>query len=337
MAELPFGTDLIRSLADARSDLLTQVALLFSFLGDLEGYVLLIALIYVTYDKKLAVRLAVVTLCAMSLNHLVKMVLEIPRPFIAEGTWHERWAVSAAKAQVLATEYSTPSGHAMAGGGFYAFLYASVTSRPVRAACVLLLLLTGLSRPYLGVHYLEDVLIGWPIGIALAWLALKYATRLGELWRRFSYRRQILVAVAASAALWLVTRVQSDWKTDGQPLAFVGYLGFLTGIAIAQPLEARKVRFDPRSSTLPRKLLRYALCVGMVAGTLMLLDAAFAALSADTSLFGTWLRYVRYATAAIVGLFLGPLLFVRLRLGEAIAEGRDRVRDVELRGCVSSR
>jgi hypothetical protein len=75
----------------------------------------------------------------------------------------------------------------------------------------------------------------------------------------------------------------------------------------------------------------------MVAGTLMLLDAAFAALSADTSLFGTWLRYVRYATAAIVGLFLGPLLFVRLRLGEAIAEGRDRVRDVELRGCVSSR
>jgi membrane-associated phospholipid phosphatase len=318
MGELPFNLDLIRLLADTRSGFLTAFFQFFTFLGEIEGYVLLIALIYVTYDKKLGYRLAVLTLITMSVNHLLKTIIMNPRPFVSDGSWSERWAVSAAKAEELATEYSTPSGHAMAGSSFYSYLYTAAKNRKVRTACILLILLIGLSRPYLGVHYLEDVLIGWVLGVSIALLSVIYAEKIGGLWNRFTQGQQMIIVVAASLALWLATRALGDWNGDRQPLAFVSYLGFLTGIAAAYPLEAKKVDFDPRSSTVSGKVARYALSVGLVMGTLLLLDVAFAALSTDSSLLGNLLRFIRYTAAGFAGLFLGPLLFVKLGLAERI-------------------
>jgi proline iminopeptidase len=318
--DLPFGTELIRTLAEARTPLLTHVAQFLTFLGELEGYVLLVSLVYAAHDKRLAVQLAVLTLVSMSLNHVLKTLIAMPRPFIAEGTWREHWAVSPERAADLASEYSTPSGHAMSCGAFYTWLYAHSRRRWARAGCVALLLAIGLSRPYLGVHYLEDVLLGWPLGIGLALFALRYVAALDALWSRLSYARQILAAVAASMAVWVATLLVAGPQPHGQPSAFISYLGFLTGIAIATPLETAHVRFDPRSGPAWHKLARFALGVALVLGTLEALDVAFAAISADDSPLGALLRYVRYASAAVVGLYLAPLAFVRLGLGGRVEE-----------------
>ena len=322
MTELPFSIELIRFLADSRTELLTRAFQFFTFLGEVEGYVLLVTLIYVAYDKRLAYRLAVLTLVTMSLNHLLKMLIMNPRPFISDGTYSERWAVSPSKAEELATEYSTPSGHAMAGSAFYSYLFASVGNRPVRAACILLILLIGLSRPYLGVHYLEDVLIGWVLGAAIVLLSIRYAGRIAHLWRRFSHPQQIAIVAASSLVLWITTRVVGGWDVGDPPLAFVGYTGFLMGVVVAFPLEERATNFDPRSSAVWKTALRYLLCVGLVMGALMVLDQAFAAVSTDHSVLGTLLRYVRYALAGIAGIFLGPVLFVRLGLAERLPVDR---------------
>jgi len=318
MAELPFSINFIQFLADNRNDFLTKLFQFFTFIGEVEGYILVIALIYVMYDKKLAFLLSALTLFTMSLNHFMKMLVKNPRPFISEGTYAEKWAVSAEKAQELATEYSTPSGHAMAGSGFYSYLYASVKNRYVRIIAILLILLTGLSRPYIGVHYMEDVLIGWVFGILITLFSIKYAQKIADIWNRYSYRRQVIIVVISSMILWLTTRVISDWNIDGQPLVFVGYTGFLTGIVIAYPLETKKVNFDPKSSTVLCKILRYILSVVMVMGTLFLLDKVFELISGDFSLLGYVLRYIRYTIAGVVAMFLGPLLFVRLGLAETI-------------------
>jgi membrane-associated phospholipid phosphatase len=316
MAKLPFSIELIRFLADTRTELLTKLFQFFTFLGEVEGYVLLITLIFVTYDKKLAYRLSVLTLFTMSLNHLLKTIIMNPRPFITEGTYSERWAVSPDKAKELATEYSTPSGHAMAGSAFYSYLFASVKSTQVRAACILLILLIGLSRPYLGVHYLEDVLIGWVVGASIALLSIRYAKRIAHLWNHFPHPQQLAIVAAFSLILWISTRALSDSGVGDPPLAFVGYTGFLMGIVVAFPLEEKAIDFDPRSSTLWRKILRYVLGVGLVMGTLLLLDGAFAAVSTDYSVLGYLLRYIRYALAGIAVVLLGPFLFVRLGLAE---------------------
>ena len=56
----------------------------------------------------------------------------------------------------------------------------------------------------------------------------------------------------------------------------------------------------------------------MVIGTLFLLDYVFDLISTDFSLFGYLLGYVRYTAAGFVAMFLGPLLFVKLKLAEII-------------------
>lgn len=68
---------------------------------------------------------------------------------------------------------SFPSGHALYAasifGGLAVLLIARVRSRPVQVAIWLaslsLILLVGISRVYLGVHYPSDVLAGYAIGV----------------------------------------------------------------------------------------------------------------------------------------------------------------------------
>lgn len=315
----PFGIDFVQALYEHRHAVATALSQFFTFVGDIEGYVLVVCLVYVAYDKKLAFRLAVLVLATMSLNHLLKILIANPRPFVAEGTWAEKWAVSAAKAQELATEYSTPSGHAMAGSAFYAYLCASVTQPYVKVIAVAAILLTGLSRPYLGVHYLEDVLLGWGVGLPLAFLALKLGPSLRQAWDKYSLPQQLLGVVGVSVVLWLVTRAQDEANLHGQPLAFLSYTGFLAGIVLAYPLEAKWIGFEPGRSSVAQKALMFVMSVAHVIGTLVVLDEAFALAAPETSLVGNLLRYLRYALAGFAGMFVAPFLFVTTGLGRTMA------------------
>jgi undecaprenyl-diphosphatase len=99
------------------------------------------------------------------MNGLLKRVFERARPAFDDPL-------------LALNTYSFPSGHTAGAMLFYGTLAAYVISRTqssrVRGACVALwifmVVLVGLSRMYLGVHYLSDVLGGaaW----SLAWLTL---------------------------------------------------------------------------------------------------------------------------------------------------------------------
>jgi membrane-associated phospholipid phosphatase len=321
MHHLPFSMALMNFLADHRDPLLTKFFLFMTFLGEVNGYILIVTAVYVMFDKSLGVRLAVVLLLTMMLNHLLKIIVRNPRPFIREGTYLQKWAVPADYAKELATEYSTPSGHAMAAGAFYGYLYACVRNRYVRAIAIFALVLVGLSRPYLGVHYLEDILIGWPIGLFVAWIAVLYGDGFAAAWNNRSYGGRIAAMVAASALLWLATIAINGWQIDGEPRAFLGYAGFLTGIVIGGPLEARLVNFDPRSSNIAAKIARYVLSVGLVILTLELLGKANALAADNFSLPGYVLQYVRYTTGGVVSIFVAPLVFTRIGLARTPKAG----------------
>lgn len=90
------------------------------------------------------------------LNLGIKAMITRPRPM-------------AVPALVVETGYSFPSGHSMAGAAFYGFLIyllwrQQVSPRARRWGTGLLaviIALVGISRVYLGVHYLSDVVAGF--------------------------------------------------------------------------------------------------------------------------------------------------------------------------------
>jgi undecaprenyl-diphosphatase len=74
--------------------------------------------------------------------------------------------------------YSFPSGHSLASFCFFGALATVLTARienkkinpVIWVTCGLMILLIGLSRIYLGVHYTTDVLAGY--AAALIWIAV---------------------------------------------------------------------------------------------------------------------------------------------------------------------
>jgi membrane-associated phospholipid phosphatase len=309
---LSFHSDWVEWCVDHRTPVLTAIFQFFTALGDMPGFILIIVLVYVAYDKRLAIRLAVLALVTMSFNHVLKTVIHNPRPFMSDGSYRTKWAVSAARAADLATEYSTPSGHAMGSASFYTYAALLARKRSVQLGFATCALLIGASRPYLGVHYVEDVLGGWLLGIGVALLAIRYGGATEQRWRPIPYGARAVILAVSSVGLWLATWALSDWHTSEPPAAFISYAGLLTGIMLSYPLEDRWVNFDPRPGSIGSKLARYLICLGTVVGTLVILDVAFAFIAAKSSPLGQLLRYVRYTGAAMMGLFGAPVLFARL-------------------------
>lgn len=324
MSELPFSIELMQFLVDHRSEPLLSFFSFFSDVGDVEGYIFVIALIYTMYDKSLAFRLAVLVLVAMCLNHFIKSIVQNPRPFIADGTYLEKWAVSPDTAQSLATEYSTPSGHAMSGAAFYAYLYACVSNRYVKIIAVMTLILTGLSRPYLGVHYLEDIFLGWGVGLTLFVLVWSYSGWIERVWNRWSHGWQVFIVSAGSLVFWLVTFVMNGASIETQPLPFVSFLGFLAGITVAYPLELRLVGFDPKSSSIFVRLARLLITVLFAIVPVLIVDEIFDAGLEHASYTGHLVQYVGFGIAGFSAMFLAPWLIGKLRLADLHPAGTAR-------------
>jgi undecaprenyl-diphosphatase len=109
------------------------------------------------------------------LNTLIKQLIGRPRPVFTDPL-------------VLALSYSFPSGHSMASliayGMVAYFLWFALPNRRARIvlvfAAVLLIILIGISRMALGVHYLSDVVGGFAAGGI--WLGMCIAAM--NLWKR---------------------------------------------------------------------------------------------------------------------------------------------------------
>ncbi len=109
------------------------------------------------------------------LNELLKNAFHRARP-------------EAALRLVAVESLSFPSGHAMASSIFYLtiglLLSRLAQHRREKAyiigTAILLTVVTGLSRVYLGVHYPTDVLAGWAAGIAWALLCFLVADALAR-------------------------------------------------------------------------------------------------------------------------------------------------------------
>jgi len=283
-------------------------------MGGVEGYLLLIAIIYAGFSKRLAVEASVILLLSMVANHLLKTFIQNPRPFVADGTFLDNWAVSSGRAQELVAEFSTPSGHAMAAATFFGFLAGRADPKSTKFIAILAAFLIGISRPILGVHYIEDILLGWCIGAVLAYWAVSHIDNAWKRWCQVALRLKLLLILGLSAAVWGTTLLVTQRSIAVQPIEFVSVLGFLSGVAIAVPIEERSIAFLGGDGALGARLARCVLMIAILAGAYVSLSIIMDQMVSANAMTATLTRYVGFAALAAVGMLAAPWLFTRFKL-----------------------
>ena len=285
-----------------------------TFLGDEEFYLLLLPLLYWAISRRMGIRLGAMLLLTASINGLLKLTFTTPRPSFLQP----------ALGEVTETSFGLPSGHAQNAAAIWGLLAASVRASWLRVALLALIALIGWSRFFLGVHFLEDLWVGWTVGFVLLALFLLLEGRVARWWLGLTARDRMLASVVASLAIVApamllagrLVGVAFPWPGLPDPLVATGASHVVTpaatlagfGVGLAVLLE--RGGFDHRGPV-GQRVVR--VLVGLV-GVVVFWQGLGAVFPGGEEPLALLLRYVRYA---LVGAWVGgiaPLLFVRFGL-----------------------
>ena len=291
---------------------------IFTLLGDEQFYLLLIPLIYWCLNKELGADLGVLLVLSSFTNTALKSFFKHSRPFWEDPTLGLGDASS----------FSTPSGHAQTSAALFGYLAWFVASkRSGRLWTVLLGLLivfVALSRVYLGVHFLGDIIWGAARGLSLAalyaWLKPKLLPQL----KRFPMGIHVLLAFVAAAFMFVVVSLllaipfgtgqmfgalyTEAWSAALEDAATIA--GLTLGLWAGLALETHAVRFTVAGPWWQR-VLRYVIGIIGLFAVWMGLRMIF---PQEPTALGLTLRIVRYALAMLWAIVGWPWLFVMLKL-----------------------
>lgn len=254
-------------------------------------YISLLLIGYWAFRKRESILLALLLLISFTVNYWLKYVIANPRP--PSTYWY---------GDIDASHYSTPSGHAQNPGTFYTWIAAKVRKWWMVLVSVILILLIGISRVYLGVHFLGDVLMGWGIGITLALVCVRYEASIERVLSRLKEDYWFLMLFTLGFALTLLSSVLPYPPEDN----FGAYGGLIMGIAVALSLERRYINFSVET-TGTNKAIR--IVVGLV-----LVLALMLGLSPILPSEEIWLRALRYFAIVFVGAVVWPFIFNKAKI-----------------------
>ena len=141
-----------------KSDILTNIMKIITFLGSALSIILLtVLLIIVVNGKRNKILILITVIVTTWLKQLLKNVFQRGRPI---------------DSIIEESGYSFPSGHSMVSMAFYGFLIYLVYKSNIKYKGLIigllsvLIVLIGISRIYLGVHYPTDVIGGFTLSLS---------------------------------------------------------------------------------------------------------------------------------------------------------------------------
>ncbi len=293
-----------------------------SFLGQEETFMLLLPAIFWCVDATAGLRLGVMLVLTNALNIWLKFVFQHPRPY-----WFDRQVAALANEAT----FGMPSGHSQSAVAIWGVLAWIFRRRWLWVVAGVVMLLTGLSRVYLGVHFADQVLAGWLVGGLLLWGFTRLEAPLGR-WLKQRSMAGLVALVGSSSLLiiavaWLISltarAIPAEWTANAAlaapgsavtPLALndiVSIAGVWLGMGCGVAYQWRRLGPPFAGGPWKQRALRYL--VGMVG--LVVIYLGLGAIFPRTPDFaGFFLRYVRYAALGVWVAALAPAVFRRLRL-----------------------
>jgi len=304
---------------------LTPVMKLFTDIGSEQFYLVIAPAILWCIDTTFGLRMIIFLLFNGMFNTALKVAFHGPRPY-----WYTRDVRALGSAE---NSFGVPSGHAQNSVVVWGALAEQIKHRWAWIIATLLMLLIGVSRIYLALHFPHDVLQGWVFGIIMLWLFVHLEKPILNWYKKMKTTIQLILAFLTSLALILIVLIAQltlrgwslpiDWVNNAHlafpaepvinPLSYHNFLfstGAFFGLAAGWIWILKLGGFSTMDAWW-KLVLRYL--VGIL-GLGILYLAPNAILTESETVISYIAQYIRYALIGFWISGLAPWIFLKLKL-----------------------
>ena len=267
---------------------------------------ILLPLVYWCIHKEAGKRLFILVMATNTINAFFKGLWQRPRPFTI--------APERIKPIAHHASYGLPSGHTMLGSSVGVWAAAWVRKKWFTLLMAIFIVLMGVSRMVHGVHYPQDVLLGWILGLLLGWIFIRYEHSVARKIRELGLRQQVIISIIITAVVFLIAVfVLEDFESKKKVIASVATLGGgLIGIAG----ESETVGFNS-AGVFYKRILRGIVGLTILAGFYVLLRAGYYSVANNAeTIWSLALYLIRYAILGCLTAWGIPYIFVKTGLAE---------------------
>ncbi|MDR2029756.1 MAG: phosphatase PAP2 family protein [Treponema sp.] len=293
-----WGITVIKGIQGIESPPMTVIMRGLSFLGTEYFYFALLPLVFWCIDEKKGIRLGIILILSAWINLTLKSAFKAPRPFNLDPS------VGRAYEQT----YGLPSGHAQNSLVFWTLIASWGKRKRLYAGGLLLVLLIGLSRLYLGVHFPTDLFAGWLLALLILGIYGVSGRFIEKLLISGGTRLEL---IGAALLAFLMNALYPEEAIPG---------GLMLGMGLGYGLMKKHLRFSAQKGLGDKKgkililILRFLLGMTVLA---LLYRITRPLLPGEGS---AYYRLAGFCRFALLGLWVyagAPWLFLRLRLAEA--------------------
>jgi membrane-associated phospholipid phosphatase len=202
---------------------------IFSFLGDEMFYLFIMPAIFWCYDSQFGLQIGMLLMLSNGFSTTFKFLFHSPRPF---------WVSNDVKALVKETSFGIPSGHSLNAMALWGYFTSASKNKWIRVIFISIIFFIGLSRLYLGVHFITDVLSGWIIGLLILLIYIYTYKKLSiKISSYNAFKKWILIILSTALIVFLpiiIRQINHSWQMNQV---------YLENINLAFPDE----KFDPYS------------------------------------------------------------------------------------------
>jgi len=221
-------------------------------LGSDGLYLLVLSLIYLSYDKGFGRRLCLLFFFIVFVTDFLKEFFHDPRP------------PANAEREDPYTSYGLPSGHTTTSITFYGYIMLSHLGEarvrlPLVVLCGFTIVAVPISRMVIGVHDLQDVVGGAVIALSIMVAYMTLLPCVSPVVKGWPLTKQIGIGVPVALLLWLMGSMVLALRHPGEIVVALEETamgtGLLLGCAIAFPLEEVYVNYRPELMAMKKRVI----------------------------------------------------------------------------------
>ncbi|MBQ8135808.1 MAG: phosphatase PAP2 family protein [Clostridia bacterium] len=291
----PWEVDLMAWLQAQLGESWIRVVSFFSAFGEEMFLIVVMGLMYWGLNKAFGKRIGLTLLMGIVWNPMIKNIFLRRRPYFDHENIRLYRLVdpNADQYDIAAQGFSFPSGHSTNAAGLCASFASWWNQKWLKALCILMPILVGISRVIVGAHFPTDVIVGWILGICCFLIVSFLESKI-----KSTPKRYLTLLITALPGLFYCR--STDYFT-----AFGMLVGFMAGVLF----EEKKVHFQNTRNVL-FIILRIAFGGALYLGLNWLLKKPFSPeFLVEATLPSLLVRSARYVIICFIAFGVYPMAF----------------------------